>query len=125
MPVSVVFECEICGARPDPETQGALERQLLDLRHGEYLDAEPGRRLTWHGRGMYRPQRYACGAHRGRSHPLWVAVFPREPKTHGPASSDYKSINFSARGNTADFMGTNASRGNSISQKGVTGVTST
>ena len=65
MPVSVVFECEICGARPDPETQVALERQLLDLRHGEYVDAEPGRWLTWHGRGMYGPQRYACGAHRG------------------------------------------------------------
>ena len=67
MPVSVVFVCEICGVRPDPETQVALERQLLDLRHGEYVDAEPGRWLTWHGRGMYGPQRYACGAHRGRA----------------------------------------------------------
>ena len=65
MPVSVVFTCEICGVRPDPETQTALERQLLDLRHGEYVDAEPGRWLTWHGRGMYGPQRYACGEHRG------------------------------------------------------------
>jgi hypothetical protein len=65
MPVSVVFTCEICGVRPDPETQVALERQLLDLRHGEYVDADPGRWLTWHGRGMYGPQRYACGAHRG------------------------------------------------------------
>ncbi len=53
MPVSVVFVCEICGARPDPGTQVALERQLLDLRHGEYVDAEPGRWLTWHGRGMF------------------------------------------------------------------------
>ena len=52
MPVTVVFTCEICGARPDAETQVALERQLLDLRHGEYVDAEPGRWLTWHGRGM-------------------------------------------------------------------------
>jgi hypothetical protein len=65
MPVTVVFECEICGARPDPETQRALERQLLDLRHGEYVDADPGRWLTWHGRGMYGPQRYACSGHRG------------------------------------------------------------
>jgi hypothetical protein len=51
MPVSVLFECEICGVRPDGETQRALERQLLDLRHGEYVDADPGRWLTWHGRG--------------------------------------------------------------------------
>ena len=68
MPVSVVFMCEICGARPDPETQVALERQLLDLRHGEYVDAgegPPAPWLTWHGRGMYGPHRYACGEHRG------------------------------------------------------------
>ena len=86
MPVVVVFSCEICGARPDPETQRALERQLLDLRHGEYVDAEagpptppgqlaapslpapstaPAPWLTWHGRGMYGPVRYACGEHRG------------------------------------------------------------
>ena len=52
-------------ADPIPQTQMALERQLLDLRHGEYVDAEPGRWLTWHGRGMYGPQRYACGEHRG------------------------------------------------------------
>ena len=65
MPVSVVFRCEICGARPDPGTQVALERQLLDLRHGEYVDADPGRWLTWHGRGIYGPTRYACGEHRG------------------------------------------------------------
>ena len=42
MPVTVVFRCEICGSRPDPETQASLERQMLDLRHGEYVDAEPG-----------------------------------------------------------------------------------
>jgi hypothetical protein len=46
MPVSVLFECEICGVRPDGETQRALERQLLDLRHGEYVDADPGGWLT-------------------------------------------------------------------------------
>jgi hypothetical protein len=65
MPVRVIFRCEVCDARPDPETQVALEHQLLDLRHGEYLDADPGRWLTWHGRGMYGPQRYVCGEHRG------------------------------------------------------------
>jgi hypothetical protein len=68
MTVNVVFRCEICGARPDSETQRALEQQLLDLRHGEYVDAGPGPPapwLTWHGRGMYGPHRYACGVHRG------------------------------------------------------------
>jgi hypothetical protein len=65
VPVAVVFTCDHCGARPDRETQRDLERQLLDLRHGEYVDAEPGRWLTWHGRGIYGPVRYACGEHRG------------------------------------------------------------
>ena len=57
MPVVVVFECEICGGRPDPETQLSLERQLLDLRHGEnriavdhiFEDVEMALR---HGRGL-------------------------------------------------------------------------
>ena len=65
MPVTPVFACEFCGARPDRETHRALERQMLDLRFGEYVDAEPGRWLTWHGRGIYGRSRYACGAHRG------------------------------------------------------------
>jgi hypothetical protein len=71
VPVVVVFSCEICGVRPDPPTQTALEQQLLDLRHGEYVDAGPTHPgapapwLTWHGRGMYGPVRYACGEHRG------------------------------------------------------------
>jgi hypothetical protein len=68
VPVSVIFRCEICGERPDPETQIALEHQLLDLRHGEYVDAgygPPAPWLTWHGRGIYGPHRYACGEHRG------------------------------------------------------------
>jgi hypothetical protein len=65
MTVVVVFECEVCRRRPDPETQISLERQLLDLRHGEYVDADPGGWLTWHGRGIYGPHRYACGEHRG------------------------------------------------------------
>ena len=65
MPVAVVFRCEICGCRPGAETQLGLERQLLDLRHGEYVDVEPEHWLVWHGRGIYGPMRYACGAHRG------------------------------------------------------------
>src|SRR5579875_1332875 len=65
MPVRMLFRCEVCGGRPDAETQTALERQLLDLRHGAYVDAEPGRWLTWHGRGIYGDQGYACGRHRG------------------------------------------------------------
>jgi hypothetical protein len=65
MPVRVIFECEICGTRPDPATQSDLERQMLDLRHGEYVDAGPSQWLTWHGRGIYGRHRYACGRHRG------------------------------------------------------------
>jgi hypothetical protein len=64
MSVSVLFTCELCGCSPDPETQRSLEAQLLDLRHGEYVDARPGGWLTWHGRGIYGPHRYACQAHR-------------------------------------------------------------
>jgi hypothetical protein len=65
MPVRPIFRCEICRCQPDPETQRDLEHQMLDLRHGEYVDAEPGRWLTWHGRGIYGPICYACEAHRG------------------------------------------------------------
>ena len=69
VPVKVVFSCETCGARPDPETQIALEHQLLDLRHGEYVDADPGNWLTWHGRGIYGRTRYACGTTAASSRP--------------------------------------------------------
>jgi len=65
MPVTVVFRCEICGRTPGRETHANLQRQLLDLRHGEYVDADPEHWLVWHGRGIYGPARYACGAHRG------------------------------------------------------------
>jgi hypothetical protein len=65
MPVTPVFRCDICGARPDAETHHWLRRQMLDLRFGEYVDAEPGNWLTWHGRGIYGAVRYACGQHRG------------------------------------------------------------
>jgi len=65
LPVKVVFRCQFCDARPGPETQTSLEHQLLDLRHGEYVDADPGNWLTWHGHGLYGSTRYACGEHRG------------------------------------------------------------
>ncbi len=65
MPVKPVFRCDVCGTVPDPLTQLSLEEQMLDVRYGEYVDAEPGRWLTWHGRGLFGPHRYACGAHRG------------------------------------------------------------
>jgi hypothetical protein len=35
MPVKPVFAYEFCGARPDDDTQDALQRQMLDLRFGE------------------------------------------------------------------------------------------
>lgn len=65
MPYALVFQCEICGCSPSAETRTNLERQILDLRHGEYVDAEPERWLVWHGQGIYGPRRYACGSHRG------------------------------------------------------------
>jgi hypothetical protein len=55
VPVCVVFRCDVCGCPPDPETSADLVRQLLDLRHGEYVDAEPGRgtdRARRLGRGL-------------------------------------------------------------------------
>jgi len=64
MPVTVVFTCEFCQARPDAATQASLMEQMLDMRHGEYVDAQPGHWLTWHGRGLYGRHRYACGEHR-------------------------------------------------------------
>ncbi len=84
VPVSVVFTCDVCGRRPDPETQASLQRQLLDLRHGEYVDADPGRWLTWHGRGIYGPTRYACGEHRGEL----KALLREEYGTVGPRPWD-------------------------------------
>jgi hypothetical protein len=65
MPVRLVFRCHTCGAEPDPETRSALEHELLDPRWGEYVDAEPGHWLLWHGRGPYGSMRFACGEHRG------------------------------------------------------------
>jgi hypothetical protein len=60
-----VFRCEFCEARPDRDTQRALERGLRELAFGQYLDAPPGRWLVWLGGGPLGPRRYACAAHRG------------------------------------------------------------
>ena len=87
MGVAVVFRCELCGALPDPLTQASLEEQLLDLAHGEYIDAAPGRWLTWRGRGLYGPTRYACGEHRGELKALLrehYGTLGREPWAIGP-----------------------------------------
>jgi hypothetical protein len=65
MPVRLVFRCETCGAIADDATRSSLEHELLDPRFGEYVDAEPGHWLIWHGRGLYGATRFACGAHRG------------------------------------------------------------
>ena len=73
--------------RTGPRDLCAARRQLLDLRHGEYVDVEPGRWLIWHGRGIYGPTRYACGAHRGELKALvreeYGTVGPR-PWAKGP-----------------------------------------
>jgi hypothetical protein len=59
-----VFECEICGRRPDPETQLALERQMLDLRHGEYVDAEPVLEACDDEGGQFALASSGCGRRR-------------------------------------------------------------
>lgn len=64
MSVRVIFSCHFCGVRPDEETQRSLEQQLQLLLHGTYLDAEPANWLTWHGRGTYGRNTYACPEHR-------------------------------------------------------------
>ena len=101
MPVAVVFRCEVCGCRPGPDTQASLERQLLDLRHGEYVDAEPERWLVWHGRGIYGRTLYACGEHRGElkaiaARAVWHArlapVGKRAPSVGGPARDRPRAI---------------------------------
>ena len=65
MPVRLIFRCETCGRTPDDATRECLERELLDPRFGEYVDAEPGHWLIWHGRGLYGATLFSCGDHRG------------------------------------------------------------
>lgn len=65
MPVKLIFRCQVCGRSPAEETRAALERELLDPRFGEYVDAEPEHWLIWHARGLYGAPRFACAEHRG------------------------------------------------------------
>lgn len=65
MAVRVLFRCQYCDALPDPDTQRALESQLLDRRFGEYRDAQPGGWLIWMAGGPLGSKRYACPHHRG------------------------------------------------------------
>jgi len=103
MPSRLIFRCQFCDAQPDPDTQASLESQVRVLLFGEYLDAPPEGWLTWTGRGICGPVRYACAGHRDelqayvRRHygsVAWQAKkegpFPRYPppgsKRTGPAS---------------------------------------
>lgn len=65
MSFRLIFKCEICGGCPDELTQGSIERQLLNARFGEWVDAYPEKWLIWHGNGIYGANMYACGQHRG------------------------------------------------------------
>ncbi len=65
MSVRIVFRCQFCDDRPDPETQVSLEHLLREFAFGEYLDALPGRWLVWQGNGLLGPVRYSCENHRG------------------------------------------------------------
>lgn len=100
MPVKLVFRCQFCEARPDPETQAELERQAQDMLFGIYVDAEPARWLTWHGRGPLGPTRHACPEHRGELtaylrhhygsvgwHPWKMGPYPRPPRWGGTATA--------------------------------------
>jgi hypothetical protein len=96
VPTHVIFRCEFCDARPDPETQASLVGQLRELAFGEYVDILPGRWLVWHGNGPLGPRRYACLAHRGeltayvREHYGTIAPHPwkRPPYPQTARSAD-------------------------------------
>lgn len=65
MSIRLLFKCEICAAAPDKLTQGSIERQLLNARFGQWVDAYPEKWLIWSGNGIYGATLYACGQHRG------------------------------------------------------------
>ena len=100
MPVTPVFRCQFCPARPDPEAQAEFVRQMQDAHFGRYVDVGPSRWLKWHGRGPLGPTRYSCPDHRGeltaylRSHygtvarqPWNMGPYPRPLQAAGNASS--------------------------------------
>lgn len=63
--MKLIFRCQTCGRMPDEATRASLERELMDPRFGEYVDAEPGHWLIWHGRGLYGAALFSCVEHRG------------------------------------------------------------
>ena len=65
MSARFIFRCQFCDAQPDPLTQLSLERTVVEITFGTYVDAMPERWLVWHGHGPYGPTRYACAEHRG------------------------------------------------------------
>jgi hypothetical protein len=65
MSVRFIFRCRFCEAQPDPMTQLSLEKAMRENTWGAYQNALPGRRLVFHGRGLYGSPRYACAEHRG------------------------------------------------------------
>ena len=91
VPVKVVFTCEVCGCPPGAETQRSLERQLLDLRHGEYVDAEPERWLVMARARDLRP------------HPLLVRESPR--RAQGAAARAVRDARLAPVGQGAPPLG--------------------
>ena len=102
MPVRVIFRCHLCAATPDEAAQAILRSQLTHLRHGEFLDASPRGWLTWNGRGIYGPTRYACPQHRGELvasvredygtlgwHPWKMGPYPDRERKDGLASPSF------------------------------------
>lgn len=64
MAVRLLFGCGYCAARPDADTQRAMQGQLHDSACGTYLDAQPGQWLIWTAGGALGRRRYACPDHR-------------------------------------------------------------
>ena len=89
MPFRLIFRCEFCRAEPDQITQISIERQLLHYRFGQYVDCGPGGWLIWHGRGIYGPNRYACGEHRAA---LRAAVIKAHDGPHARSKKTYPSL---------------------------------
>lgn len=88
MSVRPIFRCQFCESAPDADTQASLEQQLRAELFVEYLDAPPSNWLTWPGRGLFGPTRYACPEHRGelegylRAHYGSIGPFPWERGPH-------------------------------------------
>ena len=64
MPIRLVFRCDYCDARPDPDTQRTLEGQLLDRQLRRVSGCAAGDWLIFNAGGPLGGRRYACIAHR-------------------------------------------------------------